>query len=202
MATHSGADLAPVGRLYIDMRIVRWGGGVIGQLGLGLLAVNLMSTHAVNGVPPTPGNVSPTAIVTIAGAPRQWRLQVDEASLAQLLNAWAARQPILPTPLGSARLRDLTVHLDNDELGLRGVADTGWIAEPVAVDATASLNAGRVFVHVREVEVQGMVVPDSARQALEQWLQQQIDQWTAAYHATVQSVHISEGTLVLSGTRQ
>jgi len=128
-------------------------------------------------------------------------LQIDEATLGQQLNAWAAGQPILPTPLGSARLRDLTVHLGNDELGLRAVADTGWIAEPVGVGATASLNAGRVFVHVRDVEVQGTVVPDSARQPLAQWLQPQIDQWTAAYHATVQSVHIGEGTLVLSGTR-
>ncbi len=88
MATHAGADLAPIGRLHADMSILKWGGGVIGQLGLGLLAVNLMSPY-----------------------------------------------------------------------------------------------------------------PDSARQPLAQWLQPQIDQWTAAYHATVQSVHIGEGTLVLSGTR-
>jgi len=198
MATHAGADLAPIGRLHADMSILKWGGGVIGQRGLGLLAVNLMSPHPVNSVPPTPIALPPAyqVVKTV-----EWSLQIDEATLGQQLNAWAAGQPILPTPLGSARLRDLTVHLDNDELGLRAVADTGWIAEPVGVGATASLNAGRVFVHVRDVEVQGTVVPDSARQALEQWLQSQIDQWTAAYHATVQSVHIGEGTLVLSGTR-
>ncbi len=199
MATHSGADLAPIGRLHVDMSILRWGGGVIGQLGPGLLAVNLMSPHPVNSVPRTP--IALTADVSSRQDGSEWSLQIDEATLGQQLNAWAAGQPILPTPLGSARLRDLTVHLGNDELGLRAVADTGWIAEPVGVGATASLNAGRVFVHVRDVEVQGTVVPDSARQPLAQWLQPQIDQWTAAYHATVQSVHIGEGTLVLSGTR-
>jgi hypothetical protein len=80
MPTHSGAGLAPIGRPHIDMHIIRWGAGVIGQLGLGLLAANLMSTHPMNSVAPRPGNVSPTAIVAIAGAPREWRLEVDEAA--------------------------------------------------------------------------------------------------------------------------
>ncbi len=95
MATHAGADLAPIGRLHADMSILKWGGGVIGQLGLGLLAVNLMSPHPVNSVPPTPIALPPAyqVVKTV-----EWSLQIDEATLGQQLNAWAAGQPILPTP--------------------------------------------------------------------------------------------------------
>jgi hypothetical protein len=141
-------------------------------------------------------------VATTHAAAQEWTLQIHESTLTQQLNTWAAGQNVLQTPVGSARLRDLSVQLGDDELVLRGVADTGAVAAPVALDATASASAGRLLVHVGQAQIRDVALPEAARRALQDWLQQQLDQWLATDHAVVQSVDIRSGRLVVSGTRR
>jgi hypothetical protein len=129
-------------------------------------------------------------------------LQIDEASLTQELNTRATGLTVIQTPVGSARLHNLTVQLGNDELVLRGVADTGRVAESVALHATGSISAGRVLVQVGQAQVGGVDLPETVRHAVQDWLQQQLDEWLAAHDAVVNSVEIRTGRLVVSGTRR
>jgi hypothetical protein len=145
--------------------------------------------------------VAPT-VATNHAVVQEWTLQIDESTLTQKLNAWATGQSVLQTPVGSARLSDLSVHIGDDALVIRGVADTGAVAAPVVLDATASASAGRVLVHIRQAQIRDLAIPEAARRGLEDWLQQQLDQWLATDHAVVHSVDIRSGRLVVSGTRR
>jgi hypothetical protein len=192
LQTHSG------------MRVLKWS-GLISQVALGLLVLRLASTDP--RVSPTGASSSPPVMVapTVAtnhAAAQDWTLQIDESTLTQKLNSWATGQSVLQTAVGNARLRDLSVHIGDDGLLIRGVADTGAVAGPVVLDATASAGAGRVLVHIREAQIRDLAIPEAARRALQEWLQQQLDQWLATDHNVIQSVDIRSGRLVVSGARR
>lgn len=180
---------------------------LVGQLGLGLLAYGVLSGHPGSGQPSASTStpvaiVAPTAATVAANRGSQrWSVQVDDATLTQNLNTWAAQQPSLQTPVGTAQLQRLTVHMADDQVLLNGVADTGWIAEPFSAEMFASVSGGRATVHVSNAQLGDLTVPDSARSALEQELQHQLDQFVAANRVTVESVSIRPGTLVINGTR-
>jgi len=205
LPSRPGPGPAVVGRLTVGMRILKSGGGVIGQVALGLLVLRLASTDP--RVSSTPASSSPRVTVTPTvatnhAAVQEWTLQIDESTVTQELNAWASGQSVLQTPVGSARLRNLSVHIGDDGLVIRGVADTGAVAAPVVLDATASASAGRVSVHIRQARIRDLAMPEAGRRALQDWLQQQLDQWLAADHAVVQSVDIRSGRLAVRGTRR
>jgi hypothetical protein len=188
----------------VDMRVFRWGGGLVGQVALALLVLRLASTDPRDS--PMPASSSPQVTVTPTvsiddGAAQEWTLQIDERTLTQQLNTWATGQSMLQTPVGKARLRDLSVELDDDELVLHAVADTGAVVAPVALDATATAKAGRVLLHVSQAQIRDVALPEAARHALQDWLQQQLDGSLANYHVIVHSVNIRSGRLVVSGTR-
>jgi hypothetical protein len=205
LPSRPGSGAAVVGRLTIGMRVLKWRGGAIGQVALGVLVLRLASTDPRTSS--TPASSSPLVMVTppVAtnrAAAGEWTLQIDESTLTQKLNAWATGQAVLQTPVGSARLRDLRVHIGDDGFVIRGVADTGAVAAPVVLDATASASAGRVLVHIGQDRIRDLAIPEAARRALQDWLQQQLDQWLATDHDVVQSVDIRSGRLVVIGTRR
>lgn len=189
------------------MHIFRSAARLIGQLGFGFLALGALSQPLRSGLAPqlsTPpaASVAPVTGVATTQAAQDWSFQIDEPTLTQDLNAWAAGQPLFQTPVGQARLQDLTVRLRNDQLALRGTAEAGWVRAPVDVAASASVQMGRVQVQVREAHINGVDVPEVARREFAQQLQDQLDQTVAVNHAVVRSVRVADGKLVVSGTRQ
>ena len=117
--------------VWMDMGIIRSTAALVGRLGFGLLALGAMSQPLRNGVPTQ--SILPRAPKVGNGqgridgqAPRDWSLQVDEASLSTELNGWAADQAQVQTPLGMAQLEDLTVKLRDDQIALHATGRAAW----------------------------------------------------------------------------
>src|SRR5262245_4134657 len=104
------------------MQIVRWMATRLGRVAFGFLALGALSQPIRLAMPPPPLPPPPTVEVPAAAAPerasRQWTLEVDEATLGGHLNAWAADQALVRTPLGAARLEQLRVQLYDEGLVL------------------------------------------------------------------------------------
>ena len=126
---------------------------------------------------------------------REWYYEIDASSITQSLNAWAADGGAVQTPLGAARLQQLTADIGNDELTVRGTATSGWFSVPVDAEATASVQDGNVQVHVVSAHVNGMDIPDGARGQLEQQLQNQVAQSVGRSGVVVRSVRLADGKL-------
>src|SRR5712692_10295651 len=122
------------------MGTIRSTAALIGWLELGMLALGALSQPLRNGMAPrtTPApdtTVVPlpvktpvaTAAVSLDRASRDWSVEIDEATLTQNLNGWARAQPPVQTPLGMARLEDLTVELRDDQVVLKGTAQAAWV---------------------------------------------------------------------------
>jgi hypothetical protein len=128
----------------------------------------------------------------------EWYYETDANSISQTLNTWAATGGAIQTPLGTARLQQLTADISNDELTVRGTATTGWFSVPVDAESTASVQNGNVQVHVVGAHLNGMDVPDSARGQLEQQLQSQIAQSVRGSGVVVRSVQLADGKLEIT----
>ena len=187
------------------MQTLRWGVGLIARGALGLLALGAVSHPLPFSLPrPSAPPVATPQIVSAATGPagQEWSFQIDEPTLTREANAWAAIQPLVQTSVGTARLKDLRVELKNNQLVLRGTADAGWLSAPVDATASATVQAGRVLVQVREAHINGADLPELARRELDQQLQDQLDQSAAVNNVAVRSVRVADGKLVVSGIRQ
>ena len=142
---------------------------------------------------------APAALLAQTPAP-QWEVEVDAQSLSQNLNAWASAEGTLQTPVGAARLQQLSADIGDNELIVRGSASAGWFSLPVEATATAAAANGSVQVHVVEARVSGIDVPEAVRADLEQQLQTQLAHTIAADGAVVQSVQLADGKLAAAGT--
>jgi LmeA-like phospholipid-binding len=151
-------------------------------------ALTLGTMQASAAAPPTVNQVSG----------REWRYEIDASSISQSLNAWAASGGNIETPLGTARLQQLSAEIDDNELKVRGVANAGWYSVPVDAAATASVQSGSVQVHVVDAHINGMDVPDAARGQLEQQLQTQVAQSVAGSGLAVRSVQLGDGKLAVT----
>jgi len=151
-------------------------------------ALTFGTMHASAAAPPTINQVSA----------REWHYEIDASSISQSLNDWASSGGTLETPLGTARLQQLTAEIDNNELVVRGIAIAGWLSVPVDAAATASVQKGNVQVHVVDAHVNGMDVPDAARGQLERQLQTRISQSVAGTGVAVRTVQLSDGKLAVN----
>jgi hypothetical protein len=129
-------------------------------------------------------------------------MRIDAATLTRDVNAWAAAQPPFDTPVGSARIHDLSVQLNSDQVLLQGTADIGGTSSPFTLTAGSSLESGRLLVHVRTARLSGVDVPDVARAEIERRLQGQLDQSIRTFHVVVQSVSAGDGALAVQGIQQ
>jgi hypothetical protein len=143
------------------------------------------------------GAMQPTISAEPLAQAQESRYEIDAGTISQSLNAWAASGGAIQTPLGSARLQQLSADISNGELIVRGTASTGWFNVPVDAAATASAQGGNVQVHVVDAHVNGMDVPDAARGQLEQELQSQVSQSIARSGVAVRSVQLGDGTLAI-----
>jgi hypothetical protein len=165
---------------------------------LGLLAWS--DAHAQAGASPPSTQVTPVA--TAASTAKTWSIRIDEAALTRDVNAWVAAQAPFDTPLGSARLHDLSVQLSSDQVLVQGTADIGGASSSFALSAGTSIESGRVLVHVRTARLGGIGVPDVARAEIEHRLQDQLDQSIRTFRVVVQSVSTADGALAVQGSQQ
>jgi hypothetical protein len=143
------------------------------------------------------GTMQPTVSAAPFAQAHESRYEIDAGTISQSLNAWAASGGAIQTPLGSARLQQLSADISNGELIVRGTASTGWFNVPVDAAASAWAQGGNVQVHVVDAHVNGMDVPDAARGQLEQQLQSQVSQSIARSGVAVRSVELGNGTLAV-----
>jgi hypothetical protein len=211
----SGHHPETVALEWLDMGIIRSTAALVGWLGFGMLALGALSQPLRNGmaqrttpapdttvVPLPVKTVAATAPVSLGRASRDWSVEIDEATLTRNLNGWASAQPPVQTPLGMARLEDLTVALRDDQVVLKGTAQAAWVRAPVDLLASASVQSGHAHIQLWEAHLNGVQVPEVVRRQLEQQLQGRLDQSVGAYHVIVRSVRVSVGVLVVSGTQQ
>ena len=182
------------------MHIIRPGILFIALIGVGLALLAGMQ-GGVRSLRPRAASARAQEIST-GTVPQVWSFQIDESTLTRDVNAWADAQPRFQTPVGSARLHDLTAQLHTDLLVVQGSAELGGVSLPLTLSAVAAVESQRAVVHVREARLGGADLPESARGELQQRLQDQIDQATATFHVVVQSISISEGRLGLGGILQ
>jgi hypothetical protein len=156
--------------------------------------------HAQAGA--SPPSVQVTPVATAASTGQTWSVRIDEATLTRDVNAWAAAQAPFDTPLGSARLHDLSVRLSSDQVLVQGTADMGGASSPFALSASTSIESGRVLVHIRTARLGGMDVPGVARAEIENRLQDQLDQSMRTFRVAVQSVSTADGALAVQGSQQ
>lgn len=131
---------------------------------------------------------------------REITVQLDEATLTQQANANLAGRPVGDTPFGEATVRSITIHLRNGQILADGTAQVGPTTAPISVTSTATAESGRLRVAVSDAKVGGVPLPASMRQEIETALQAQVDQLMAQQRVRVQSVTITDGRLVASGT--
>jgi hypothetical protein len=137
-----------------------------------------------------------------AASPANWSVQLDDATLTQQLNAWMAGQGVVQTPLGMAQLEDMTAELRDNQLVVHGSVETAGMRAPVDVALSAAVDGGgRVQVQIDGGHLDGVPLPAAALQQVGQLLQTQIDQSVAAYGVDVTSIHVGDGTLVVTGTQ-
>src|SRR6185295_10605692 len=77
---------------------------------------------------PTTAQTQPAAAVVTMASARAWTFQADTPTLNQNLNAWAGSQARVQTPFGTARLRNLTAEIGENQLTVRGAADAAWFS--------------------------------------------------------------------------
>jgi hypothetical protein len=99
-------------------------------------------------------------------------------------------------------LEDFTAELRDNELVVHGALQTAGLRAPVDVALSAVVqDGGGVHVQVDGAHLYGVQVPAAALRQVDQLLQTQVDQSVAAYRLDVRSIRVSDGTLVVTGTR-
>jgi hypothetical protein len=165
------------------------------------LVLQARRTVAGAAAPPTtvaaPGSSS-GPVVQQSG--REVTVKVDEATLTQQANANLAGRSIGDTPFGSATVRRLAVHLQNNQIVTDGTAQVGPTVAPVNVTSTVRAEAGRLRVTVTDAKVGGIPLPAGMRQQIESELQAQVDQVMGQQRIQVRSVTIADGALLATGT--
>lgn len=187
--------------------------------GAGLLTLRSMSRPTTTSSPspratagatiPVPAGATPgsaaggtlrTVAVTAAGPPLgEVMIQLDEASLMEELNTNLAGRPLSGTPLGTATLRDLVVRLRNGQMLINGQAQIGGASVPIAITGTVEAQAGGARARVFDIRVGGFPLPESARQQVEQFVQEHVDRAMASQPLRVRSVRVADGRVTVIG---
>ena len=144
--------------------------------------------------------------VAVAGTPAPTRagdtvVTMDEAQIADALNANLAGRPLGETPLGPATARDFGVQLRNGQFTVSGNAQVAGASAPVSVVGTVVAQNEKPVVSVTQATLGGVALPDATRQRLQASLQSQVDQLVAGRNVRLHSVNIADGKLTLAGTR-
>jgi hypothetical protein len=170
---------------------------LVGIAALTLGAVGYVSTQHSPSALPTLVAAQPPAPNAANG---EQRLELTEQTLTERLNQRLVGQPPVNTPLGPAILTHVTAQLKNGQLVTTGDAQVGSTSVPVSVTSHMLVQSSRTVVLVEDARAAGMPLPDSARQSVQQAIQNQLDQEVDRMQVRVTSVTIADGKLVIIGT--
>src|SRR5919202_923656 len=146
-------------------------------LATGALVVVALSSFGSGSTPrsvPPAVAPNPTAPLPTA-APDEVSVEVTDTALTDELNARLAGQPLGDTPLGPASLRHVSVEFRNGQVLTTGEALAGSTSVPLRVSSTIDLRDGQPVVVVHDASASGLPMPASARAAVEQAMQAQLD---------------------------
>lgn len=163
--------------------------GIIVLIGLGALAAPRPSDTA-----------APTPVVPSAAAGEQ-TIEITESMLDDVLSHQLVGQPLGSTPLGAATLKRVQTHLTNGEIRADGDAAVGSSTVPVSVSSRVDVSDGHAIVTVQDARAAGMPVPDSTRSSVQKVMQSELDQQVQQAQLRIKSVAVTNGKLVIVGTR-
>jgi hypothetical protein len=159
-------------------------------------------SSTASGVRPNAPTPAPTAPVAAAPASRDVVMEVSEADLDQQFASKLVGQSLGKTPLGDATVQSVAVQLRDKQVKLDGNANVGFLRAPFSVIGTVTPNAaGKPMVSVSQAMVGGVVLPDTARDALAESVQTQVDSMFDGRDVKVQTIDIADGKMRIVGTR-
>lgn len=148
--------------------------------------------------------VAPTAArepIPPTAAAGQVALEFDEATLTRLAASGVSGMTVDAGPLGAATVRDLAIQLRAGQIQATGTAQLGPTPLPLSLGGTVQAANGRPQVALSDARIAGVQMPQSARAAVQQTLQTQVDQLIAGQPVRVSSVTIGSGKLTIIGSR-
>lgn len=164
--------------------------------GLASSALSSQARPAPTAAPPATAIVAPTPVS------RDVVMEVSEADLDQQFGSMMVGQSLGRTPLGDATVQSVAVQLRDRQVKLDGNAQVGFVRAPFTVTGTVTPTAaGRPLVSVSEAMVGGVLLPESARSALAESVQTQVDQMFSDGTVKVRTIDIADGKMRLVGTR-
>jgi hypothetical protein len=158
--------------------------------------------------PPVAVVVAPTAPPPPTSAPaapaasaRDTVVEVSEAELQAQLTTMLVGRSLGSTPLGDATVQSVTVALRDRKINVGGTARAGVLNAPFTATGTITPDGnGRPLVRIDEATVGGVALPESARAALADPLQTQVDGLFADRAMKVREIEIADGKMRLVGT--
>jgi hypothetical protein len=164
------------------------------------IVVVLAGMWYVGGSPAVPQDTDHVAPPPTPG-PSELSFELTQATLTERLNQRLAGQPLGDTPLGPATLTRMSAQLKPGQIVASGDAQAGGASVPVSVTGHVDMQAGRPQVIISDARAAGVPLPSATREALRTALQEQVDQELARLPMRVKSVTITEGKLLVIGTR-
>ncbi len=169
-----------------------------------IIAAALFFAPHQSAAPAAPASATSAAArepIAPTAAAGQVTLEFDEATLTRLASSGVAGMAIDAGPLGTATMRDLAIQLRSGQIGATGTAQLGPTPLPLTLGATVQAVNGRPRLTLADARIAGVQMPQSARTAVEQTLQAQVDQLIAGQPISVSSVTVASGKLTIIGTR-
>jgi hypothetical protein len=168
-------------------------------LAIGALVVVGLSSFGSPSRSPAPLTVPNPTSPLPTPAPNEVSVEVTDAALTDQLNARLGGQVLGDTPLGPASLRSVTVEFSNGQVLTTGEAQAGRTTVPVTATSTIDLQDGQPVVVVHDATAAGVSLPPSARQAVQQTMQAQLDATLARRPMRISSLTITAGRLLIIG---
>ena len=128
------------------------------------------------------------------------RIELTEADVTQRMNQRLAGQPLGATPLGPATLTQVNVQLRNGRMEATGDARVATASVPMSMSARGGVENSRAMVKVDELSAAGVPLPASARDSVQQIIQEQVEGEVERSQLRITSVAIDRGRLILTGT--
>jgi hypothetical protein len=196
--------------------------GIIGLAAVALILYLVVASHNSPAVPPRPVITSRVTTVSTAGQAPSGGLAADASARAKLNTLLSvirsaprlSHRPVTTT-LSQAEVNALVVEqlqqnpnfplrnpyivLKPDHVLLIGDYDVSFVTMTVTTDMTVSVDNGVPKVHVQSIQADGVDVPASVSDSLNQQIAQQTQSSLSDYPFTVQQISIGDGTMTVSG---
>jgi hypothetical protein len=166
-------------------------------VGLVVVVAGLWFVRGSAVVPDSASQVAPPP----TAASGEVTVELTEAALSNHLNEQLAGQPLGDTPLGKATLTRLTTQLRPNQLVANGDAQVAGKSVPVTMTGHVDMESGRPLAIVSEASAAGVPLPSATRASLSKILQDQVDQEVARLKMKVKSITITQGKILIIGTR-